>query len=210
MNFLPKDNRHGRMAFIRHGSAIGGPTMRGMPGLAALLVLGTPALAQDEFQWMFDRYVDPDPALSRLTLAYAVPESEAVQFGALCLADGGGPYVDLEISADVTGLAEGDPVDVTFAGPGFSRTVPGKVVGIGRETGITGASLRLELDDPVWGAIRSLGADLRYAIAGRQPEPLPLTGAAAPTARFLGECAAMSAAGGARQPGGALAPGGAN
>lgn len=175
-------------------------------GLAALAAcVAAPALAQDDFQWIYDRYLDPDSRQARVSLGYAVPESDAIQFAALCQPGPQVPTVEVEISAFVGSLQNGTRVDVFFTGDGFSRGLSGTVSGVGAEVGIVGVTMTVTLDDPLWGGIRSLG-EIQYYIAGQQPDRLRLAGAANPTAQFLADCRNLpavnaNAGNGIRRPG---------
>lgn len=181
---------------------------------AALLILLTaagPAVGQEDFRWTYNRSVDADPFKSLFVLAYGIPDSDAVQFQATCEIGAGGTYVRLDVAMDVAGLANDTPLDVYFTGQGFSEMQSGVVVGVDAEVGITGAELRVEVDDPLWPALGSL-TEMQYYVAGRAPQRLALGEAAGPAAGFISDCRTMpgpNVADGIRRPGGgALPPGG--
>ncbi len=158
-------------------------------GLALLVALSAPAAAQNGFVWRYDRQADPDPLQTRLTLSYAVPETDAVQFVARCEASASLTFAAIEIGLDVAGLAERAQIRVNFTADGVARqTVLGTVVGTRRDEGIVGASIPLDLTDPLWQTIRER-LELTYAVDGGRPSSrLVLAGSRQPTRQFLDDC----------------------
>ncbi|SDB25729.1 VHL beta domain-containing protein [Bauldia litoralis] len=160
---------------------------------AALLLQATlagAAMAQDGFVWIYDRYLDPDPFQTRLSLVYAIPETDAVQFIATCRIGAGGTYATIELGADIGSLAEGAPVDVRILGSNYRDVITGDVIGVGAEVGLTGVSLAVELDDPIWQAMQT-SLELAYTAGERTDHSLGLNGAADPVARFVTDCRDM-------------------
>lgn len=145
------------------------------------------AFGQEGFVWSYDRQLDPDPFQTRLTLAYAIPETDAIQLVATCQIGANRTYAVFEIGADIGAAANGSPVDVRFVGENFSHVLSGEVVGVGAEVGITGASIAVELDDPLWLALRAL-PELRYGVVNPTDHQLLLEGSSGPVAEFLADC----------------------
>lgn len=166
--------------------------MQSIKGLVAILVtqgfLVGSALAQDGFVWTYDRYLDPDPFKSRLSLGYAIPETDAIQFVALCQIGNRGTYA----AVDIGNLPNGSSVDIRFLGRNFNHTLTGDVIGVNAEVGITGVSIAVDLDDPLWEAIRVL-PEIAYAAGGFDDQSLGLRGSSDPTGQFLAECRNMPA-----------------
>jgi hypothetical protein len=156
-------------------------------GLVAAFA-AVPAAAQDDgLVWQYSRHIDADVFKTRLVLTYSKPETDLVQFVATCEIGANRTYAVAEIGADIGNLQDGAPIDVEFRSGGFRTVASGEVVGTNREEGIAGATLVLELDDPLWSAIRGL-SELRYKVAGFQTLRLSLRGSSGPTQAFLRDC----------------------
>lgn len=168
--------------------------MRLTNAIAAFLILPAalagPAAAQDGLVWSYDRQLDRDPFKTRLTLMHAIPETDAVQLIAECQIGAGGTYAVVRIGADIGDLSEGATVNVTFVGPNFQHVLTGDVVGVNAEVGITGASLPVELDDPLWRAMQSLSG-LSYSARLFTDQQLGLNGASGPVGQFVADCRDM-------------------
>ncbi len=157
------------------------------------------AMAEDGFVWSYDRALDPDPFQTRLSLVYAIPETDAVQFIATCRIGAGGTYATIDIGADIGNLAEGAPVDVRILGSNYRDVITGDVIGVGAEVGLTGVRLAVELDDPIWQAMQT-SLELAYTAGERTDHRLGLNGAADPVARFVADCRDMPAPGDVAAP----------
>ncbi len=163
------------------------------------------AAAQEGFVWQYQRYVDADPFQSRFVLFYGIPETDAVQVVATCRIGAGGTYATIELGADVRSVPEGQAIEVQFIGRGFDRVILGDAVGQDREEGLSGVSLPVELDDPLWGAIRSL-SELHYNLTGQPAQRLSLKGSSGPAQDFLRDCRDMPGPNDIASPGEPPAP----
>jgi len=147
-----------------------------------------PAHAQN-MQWTYYRNLHEDPFSTRLVLIYGVPETDNVQAVATCRIGAGGTYATLELGARIGGLQENQSVDVQFSARGFNRLVNASVIRT-REEGLNGVSFALQLDDPIWQAIRAKSV-LYYNLTGFTAATLDLNGSSGPTQRFLRDCRDM-------------------
>lgn len=147
----------------------------------AALVAGGPAHAQ-QMKWDFYKKRDMTPPAA--VLSFGVPETDNQQFRASC--EGAGPIITA-FAADVTGLPEGAPVDVVFAGQGFGETVPARASGVQAGTGITGVVFNTRPADPLWVAMSEL-EQITYSVGGKPPRPLALDGSKSQIAQFLEAC----------------------
>lgn len=108
-------------------------------GLAAIAAgLAAPALAQDGFQWGYQRYVDPGAGQTQLSLGYFIPETDAIQFAAACQPGPQGSLVEFEISAAIGSLREGAAVEIFFTGQGFSADFRAWSAASARKSGSSG------------------------------------------------------------------------
>lgn len=168
--------------------------MKSILAAAAIVLLQicqvAPAAAQQGFVWNYYRYLDPDPFQTSLTLVYGIPETDAYQFSAQCEIGAGGTYAYIEIGANVGNLPNGTMVDIQFTGAGFNRVVIGEVVGQFAEVGITGVSFAVEMNDPIWQALRGL-SQLYYNITGFTALSLSLQGSSGPVSGFVNDCITM-------------------
>jgi hypothetical protein len=163
----------------------------------ALMLLPVGASAA-QMTWHYSRYLHEDPFQTRLTLYYGVPETDRVQAVARCQIGNSGTYATLDISAPVGSLAADTPVQVQFTGRGLNQVVDASVVRA-REVGIDGVSIALQLDHPLWRAIRNSSL-LNYNVTGFTARQLRLEGSSNPTGRFLSDCREMPRPGSSSQP----------
>lgn len=171
------------------------------PAATLAIVAGFgPALAQEGFEWGATTNLAADPFQSVITLTYALPETDAVQFFASCRIGAGGPYVLAQIAADTAGLPDGAATTLGFTdGAGAGTSVEGSITGVNAEVGITGVEMALELDNSLFNLMRVREA-LSYAIPGGEGTEIVTAGMTGPLNRFLTACA-DPAAGAAPQPG---------
>jgi len=158
---------------------------------------GVAAEARD-MRWQYYRNLDEDPFRTRLVLVYGVPETDNVQAVATCRIGNSGTYATLDLGARIGGLQAGQNVRVEFAGRGLDMVRDASVIRA-REEGLTGVSIALQLDDPLWNAIRSR-SELYYNLRGLQASTLGLSGSSDPTRRFLRDCREMPEPGTADSP----------
>ncbi len=163
--------------------------MRFLPGLAAALLFVAPAtsFAQDGFTWGHNVNL----AASNVTLVYGVPETDNIQFFGRCVAEGATPVIDAQIWADPGASANGTPVTLTVSGIGMAPvSMPGEISGVGAEVGITGVSVRLGFDDPLFNLMTNQQS-VNYHLDGGTPLSLSTLGFQEHLAGFLAACSAM-------------------
>ncbi|WP_208430573.1 hypothetical protein [Methyloligella halotolerans] len=131
-------------------------------------------------------YSNEDDGLA--TLNFGVPETDHLQFQASCEA---AEPILIEIGADVSGLREGETVDVLFTGDAYDQTVEARVSGLQAEIGITGVTIKTKPDDPIWGAMSELD-EIGYGVKGKPAETLILNGAGPKIQDFLEACKAYA------------------
>jgi hypothetical protein len=160
--------------------------------LALAMALGaaaTPPAHAQTMQWTYYRDLHEDVFRTRLVLVYGVPETDNVQTVATCQIGAGGTYASLDLGAQIGDLQENQSVDVQFSARGFNRIVNASVIRA-REEGLNGVSIPLQLDDPIWQAIRAKSV-LYYNLTGFTAATLDLNGSKGPTQRFLRDCREM-------------------
>lgn len=145
--------------------------------------------ADPDFEWRYSRSLHQDPFQTRLTLSYGVPETDLSQAIAQCHIGNRGTYATLDLGADVGALAANTSIEVQFVGRGFDQVVTGSVIRA-QEEGFDGVSIALQLDDPIWQAIRAQSF-LHYNVSGFTARKLGLGGSSDPTAKFLADCHEM-------------------
>jgi len=151
--------------------------------------MATPPAHAQNMQWTYYRNLHEDPFRTRLVLIYGVPETDNVQAVATCRIGAGGTYATLDLGARIGRLQENQSVDVQFSARGFNRVVNASVIRA-REEGLNGVSIPLQLDDPIWQAIRAKSV-LYYNLTGFTAATLDLNGSNGPTQRFLRDCREM-------------------
>jgi len=151
--------------------------------------MATPPAHAQNMQWTYYRDLHEDPFRTRLVLIYGVPETDNVQAVATCRIGAGGTYATLDLGARIGRLQENQSVDVQFSARGFNRVVNASVIRA-REEGLNGVSIPLQLDDPIWQAIRAKSV-LYYNLTGFTAATLDLNGSNGPTQRFLRDCRKM-------------------
>lgn len=137
--------------------------------------------------WQVYKNTDDTPSVA--SLSFGVPETDDLQFQATC--KGADPIV-MEIAADVSGLREGERVDVVFTGDAYDQSLQAHVSGRLAEIGITGVTIDTQPSDPIWGAMSELD-EIKYAIGGKPSGPLSLDGASGKIEDFLKTCKTYAA-----------------
>ncbi len=153
---------------------------------------GGTAPSGDGLVWTFSQFVDGN-GVATAALSFGVPETDNIQFTALCSSAAPTPRVIL--SADVSRLRNGAAASVRFLTAGFNTTVQGKVrLGDGGESQ-DGLEMSIGADDPLWQAFRGVSA-MNYSVQGQPPQRMSLTGVQEPLANFLEDCGQIGSAGG--------------
>jgi hypothetical protein len=92
-----------------------------------------------------------DRANTQVRMSYAVPESDDVVIAGDCILGDDDPFVRFQVTADVAGLQNGDPLDLRAQIPdGRSAILQGNVIGVGAEFGIAGIEYLAAVSDPAW------------------------------------------------------------
>jgi len=158
-------------------------------GFAFLVTAPLAGAADPDLEWRYSRSLHQDPFQTRLTLIYGVPETDLSQAIAQCRIGNRGTYATLDLGADIGTLAANDSVEVQFTGRGFDQVVTASVIRA-QEEGFDGVSIALQLDDPLWQAIRAQSM-LHYNVTGFTAMKLDLGGSSEPAAQFLADCREM-------------------
>lgn len=152
---------------------------------AALTCAALPALAQQGYEWTYNRYVEASPLETILTLAYGVPQTDDLQAFAICAIGANWIYADVRLALDIDGLEDGAMVDLAIGGDGYQAIHSAQVER--QEEGIWGVVFALGLDDPIWSTLG--GAQLTYGIPGRPAVTMALQGLAPLAQEFQRDCA---------------------
>ncbi|MEO1205007.1 MAG: lysozyme inhibitor LprI family protein [Pseudomonadota bacterium] len=126
-------------------------------------------------------------------LRYAIPETDAIAFEAICDAGSSGTSASTMVSADTSGQTDGAAVNFIFDVDGRAFRQTGSYYGTNAEFGISGILFDPDFNDPIWEAMAS-GQELTVRVSGRQPTRLALRGSGKATRDFIGECKAISTA----------------
>jgi len=145
--------------------------------------------AEPEMVWTANRFDDGPESI--VLLRYGIPESDAVGFEATCETTGGASAKTIFWYA-TDNLSEGQDVVLEVSGEDYDKKLPAKIYGTELEVGVSGISLNLPLDAPIWQALRR-GSDLIYQGGGGRPEKLQLEGARKAVGKFLTDCKAIAA-----------------
>ncbi len=158
---------------------------------ALSIILQTPhAFAASDMVWSFSEGNDASNR-GRMTarLGYGVPETDNVQVDGVCEARRGTGVMsaNLILGAEVGKLEDGSSVNVRFTGGGFNHFVSGSVYGTKLEEGITGISLDVKVNDPLWKALMEQDS-LDYLVPGYSASKLALKGGQDKIRQFIRAC----------------------
>ncbi len=163
---------------------------------AVMVFSHTLQAADDGLVWGFSAFNDPENK-GRMTarLDLAIPETDAAQMSGVCDAS---PSTSVNFSylvfaTDVGTLKDGTQVELRFTGEGIDHVLSGVVSGAQAEVGITGVSLDVEHDDPIWPALTQKMA-LKYAVPGYKASSLTLAGGQDKIKAFIEACRVYAAA----------------
>ena len=143
------------------------------------------AIAQEGFAWSAGK------SGNRAFLSYGVPETDEVQFSAVCSGGKGRGVPVASISASLEGFADNTPVSLTISGPGFRHVMEGVVELSQSEEGPSVIVVEAPLDDFLWEALSSLPS-LSYSVDGGERIAMGLRGSTRAIDRFLGSCDAFA------------------
>ena len=162
-------------------------------GLAAIL-FAAPVWAQD-MQWRTSAGNDPgNKGRYTARLTHGIPETDAVQFSAVCAAGSSLDTVPAVLGYNTGNLREGDKVVVQFfAGGQQVYQKPGRVYGTTLEQGVSGVLFRPSPHDHFW-QVLSRGGRLGYGIRGRETATISLSGSAGAIRQFTEACKAIATA----------------
>jgi hypothetical protein len=126
----------------------------------------------------------------RPQLVFGIPESDGAMFVANCKSPSA---IDVQVATDVTGLSDGEDVDVGFRGRRFNHTSTATVIGVGAEVGISGAQFRISARDSFWqGLVKQ--ATVNYGIAGFAPSTMRFGNDREEIITFLDRCTGKAVA----------------
>ena len=157
----------------------------------SFLFPSSPSLAAENgMVWSFSEGNDASNR-GRMTarLGYGVPETDNVQVDGVCEARSGTGVMsaNLILGADVGKLADGANVNVRFTGGGFNHFVSGNVYGTRLEEGVTGVSLDVNVNDPLWKALTEKDS-LDYLVPGYSASKLALKDGHDKIRQFIRAC----------------------
>ncbi|QXT38113.1 hypothetical protein [Gymnodinialimonas ceratoperidinii] len=118
---------------------------------------------------------------TNVSLMYAVPETDDVIIAGQCFIGAQGPLISLSVSADISGMSDGDAATMLIrSADGREAQVEGSVVGTMAEVGISGVDLTLRASDPAWLVIAGsetvsferVGSSGGYTITGNGPDTI--------------------------------------
>jgi len=146
--------------------------------------------ADEELVWGFGAFNDPENK-GRMTarLDLAIPETDTAQVSGVCDASPSTSvnFSNMVFATDVGTLKDGTQVELRFSGQGVDHVLSGVVSGARAEVGITGVSLDVEHDDPIWAALTQKQT-LSYRVPGYKASSLKLAGGQDKIKAFIGAC----------------------
>ena len=144
-----------------------------------------PAAAQQGFAWTAGRSDDG------WFIMYGVPETDNVQFSAVCRGGKGRVVPVASISASLEGFADKAPVSLAISGPGFRHVMDGVVELSQSEEAPNVVVVEAPLDDLLWQALSSQPS-LFYSVDGGERIAIGLRGSSRAVGRFLDGCGAIA------------------
>lgn len=114
-----------------------------------------PTETGDTGRWFLTQFPDRNDT-PILQLAYGIPETDAVLFGASCNADKANSEVEVSVLVDVGALNDGEKTQLRISTPSGDFTYPVNVFTAGSES--AGVQFRLGARAPLWRAIERADA----------------------------------------------------
>ena len=155
-------------------------------GWAVTAVL--PGAMAGEFVWQSSSYNDAgNKGRYTARLVYGVPESDNVQFNAVCTAGSSGRFASLVIGYNTAARPEGANVALQVMLDSYRGALSGTVYGTNIEEGVSGVAVTVDFDHPFW---KALAADrvFSYALAGGPVATIGLSGSAQAVRKFIADC----------------------
>ena len=141
----------------------------------------------------------------RASLAYALPNSDQIEFFASC--NRGAKQIDISLERSAPEVREGATVPVTFTAGTFAKTYTATGSEISAMSGLSHPELTTTTDDPLWPSL--IKGDFLVIQTGSAPTyALSLKGSSAATKPFLAACNPQAVAVPGPQPGFPPPPGG--
>lgn len=144
-------------------------------GFGLAVFAGAAAAQEQQMEWQFSESNEPEnKGALTARLIYGVPETDNVQVSAVCdgRASTGAKFAAFMFAAHIDmEMQRGTPVDLRFSGGGFEHTVKGAAHLPQSEEDVSGVTLDLELDDPLWKAMQDK-ARLDYLVPGYRANTL--------------------------------------
>lgn len=157
-------------------------------GIATVVLSYFPgaAGAQDAGAIWSQSSFDADGGGRSYTLQYAIPETDAWAFYAVCNAGRSDDEAIIELSLPLGQRTDGAQVAVQLSADDYGITLPGRVFRKSEEYEGISASLPVA-GHPFWSALSS-ATFLNYQVLGDEPRTIPLAGAMFPLRRFVSRC----------------------
>ena len=133
----------------------------------------------DSMQWLFSQ------SGNHASFAYAIPETDASEFTAVCTTRSSKVTITLTRSADEVG--PGSKVLVRFTAGAFAKTYTATGSVVSELDGISHPVLQIATSDPLWSALIK-ESFVAIAIGSSPPYALTLTGSALKAKQFLATC----------------------
>lgn len=139
--------------------------------------------------WTRFTQVSEDVFETVVSINYAVPETDDVFVIGQCYIGAQGPYVSLQVAADIDGMAENAAATLrVVSDDGRQVDVEGSVIGTAIEFGVSGIELILDMSDPAWLVIAGnrtvrferVGSQGGFTLTGNGPSSI---------GPFLADCA---------------------
>jgi hypothetical protein len=130
-------------------------------------------------QWLFSQ------SGNHASFAYAIPETDASEFTAVCTTRSGKVTLTLTRSADEVG--PGTKVQVRFTAGAFSKAYVATGSEVSELDGISHPVLQLPAGDPLWGALIKESV-VTVTIGSSPPYALSLSGSGFKAKQFLAAC----------------------
>ena len=138
-----------------------------------------PEVVDEGMQWLFSQSGD------HASFAYAIPETDASEFTAVCATRSSKVTITLTRSADEVG--PGTKVQVRFTAGAFSKAYVATGSEVSELDGISHPVLQLSASDPLWSALIKESV-VTIAIGSSPPYALSLSGSAFKAKQFLAAC----------------------
>ncbi len=156
--------------------------------VSAVMPISAYAQSNDGLVWGFSQYNDDNnQGRSTAVLRFSIPETDAVAVSGECVNGVTDQFSNIKFGHDVSGYRESQSVIIRFDTGNFFRDYQGNITGTQAEFGVSGTSVTIGHNDPLWRALQR-GNRVTYSIDNGRFNTLSLQGSSGPIQQYIQSC----------------------